>query len=87
MIDSPSDVPGAYTRTFNVLYNIVHSLNELIISDNIAFANNAAPSEPSNGVRRVLLFPSIGHFANTMIAPLRMTGLPCGWDFPIASYL
>ena len=33
------------------------------ISDNIAFANCAAPISPRDGINRVLHFPRIGHFA------------------------
>ena len=50
-------------------FALTHSLIVTKISDNIACANDAAPSSPSNGARRVLLAPAMGHFAKTTIAP------------------
>ena len=38
-------------------------------SDSIAFASLVDPSSPSKGMRRVLLFPGMGHLATTTMAP------------------
>lgn len=45
------------------------SLNDTNISDNMALANEAAPSAPSSAESLVLLVPGRGHFANTTTAP------------------
>ena len=52
-----------------VMVLLTHELSVTKMSDNIAFAKDAAPSDPSSGASRVLLIPGVGHFAKTTTAP------------------